>query len=317
MTKTNTVCAGCDVAKAWLDVALAVGEEATRSANDGAGIDELITWLSERCVTRVGLEASGGYEKLAARRLRQAGFDVRVFQPAQVKALARFKLRHAKTDQLDAVLIAECTAFDEEVRAGAEPAMEALAERLTLLEQIEEDLVRAKTRREGFRLADLQARQDQEIARIKALRDAQLKALLAEVKALPEQAQRLDLLLSIPGVGSRTALAMLLRMPELGDLSREHAASLAGLAPFDDRSGKRIGQQHICGGRGRLRSSLYAAALPAAFRWNPALGRLYQRIRASGKPHKLALVACARKLIVFANTVLQRQSPWVAENSPS
>jgi transposase len=234
-----------------------------------------------------------------------------------VKALARFKLRHAKTDQLDAVLIAECTAFDEEVRAGAEPAMEALAERLTLLEQIEEDLVRAKTRREGFRLADLQARQDQEIARIKALRDAQLKALLAEVKALPEQAQRLDLLLSIPGVGSRTALAMLLRMPELGDLSREHAASLAGLAPFDDRSGKRIGQQHICGGRGRLRSSLYAAALPAAFRWNPALGRLYQRIRASGKPHKLALVACARKLIVFANTVLQRQSPWVAENSPS
>jgi transposase len=315
MSQTNTVCAGIDVGKAWLDVATSGELQSARVSNDAAGIEVLAAWLAERGVERVGLEASGGYERLVARRLRAAGLDVRLFQPMQVKAFARFSLRRAKSDPLDAALIAECTAL---AKAEAPPArsedLEALAERLRGLEQIEEDLVRAKTRREGFRLPELKARQEQEIARLKALRRAEIKALLAEVQALPEQAHRLSLLLSIPGVGPRTALAMLLLMPELGQLSREQAASLAGLAPFDDRSGKRIGQQHIQGGRARLRASLYAAALPAAFQWNPALVSLYKRLMAKGKSHKAALVACARKLIIFANTVLQRRTPWVAEN---
>jgi len=311
MIQTSTRCAGIDVGKAWLDVAIAGEAACARMGNDPAGIQALVDWLTERGVERVGLEASGGYERAAAQRLRAAGMDVRLFQPMQVKAFARFSLRRAKTDPLDAALIAQCTALAKaEAPQAWSQELEALAERLRALEQIEEDLIRAKTRREGFRLADLKARQDEEIKRLKALRRAELKALLAEVDALPEQAKRLELLLSIPGVGPRTALAMLLLMPELGELTREQAASLAGLAPFDDRSGKRVGQQHIQGGRGRLRTSLYAAALPAAFRWNTALVSLYKRLTANGKSHKVALVACARKLIVFANTVLQRQTPW-------
>jgi transposase len=317
MVEINTVCAGIDVAKQGLDVALSAGGEQIQVANDAAGLEALVAWLAERGVGRVGLEASGGYERLAARRLRAAGLQVKLFQPLQVKAFAAFRLQRAKTDKLDAALIAACTVLvDEAPRAGLDPALEALAEQLTLIEQIEEDLVRAKTRREGFRSPDLQARQDREIARIKLLRRDELKRLHAEVKVLPDQADRLDLLLSIPGIGTRTALALLLRMPELGLLSREQAASLAGLAPFDDSSGKRFGQHRIQAGRQRLRTSLYAAALPAAFKWNPALISLYQRLRAAGKPHKLALVACARKLLVFANTVLQRQTPWVPQSHP-
>lgn len=316
MTKTSTVCAGIDVAKAWLDVAISTCRETLRVDNDEAGIAALLDWLVARGVARVGLEASGGYEKLAVRRLRAAGLRVRLFQPAQVKAFARFSLRRAKSDPLDAVLICDCTAMAKEAPAtSVSPEMEALAERLTLLEQIEEDLARAKTRRESFREAELKRRQDQEIVRLKALRRAELKTLLTALKALPDQALRLELVLSVPGIGPRTALALLVRMPELGNLSREQAASLAGLAPFDDRSGKRIGQQHIQGGRSRLRRSLYAAALPAAFKWNPALVSLYQRLAAAGKSHKLALVACARKLLIFANTVLQRQSHWISSHT--
>jgi transposase len=116
--------------------------------------------------------------------------------------------------------------------------------------------------------------------------------------------------LSIPGIGERTALALIIRMPELGCISREEAAALAGLAPFDDDSGKHRGQRHIAGGRGRLRRSLFAAALPAAFRWNKALIVLYARLVADGKAHKPALIACARKLLIYANTVVQRGTPW-------
>jgi transposase len=116
--------------------------------------------------------------------------------------------------------------------------------------------------------------------------------------------------LSVPGIGERTALALILRMPELGQVSREQAAALAGLAPFVRQSGKRKGETHIGGGRSRLRRSLYAAALPAAFRWNPALKALYRRLVERGKPHTSALVACARKLLIYANTVVQRGTPW-------
>ena len=100
-------------------------------------------------------------------------------------------------------------------------------------------------------------------------------------------------------------------MPELGRVSREQVAALAGLAPFDDDSGNHKGQRHIAGGRGRLRRSLFAAALPAAFRWNPALIDLYARLIAAGKPHNLALIACARKLLIYANTVVERGTPWI------
>jgi transposase len=131
------------------------------------------------------------------------------------------------------------------------------------------------------------------------------------LRAHEDLGRRLDLVLSIPGLGERTAIALIVRMPELGRVSREEAAALAGLAPYDDDSGKHKGQRHIAGGRGRLRRSLFAAALPAAFRWNKALIELYTRLTARGKAHNAALIACARKLLIYANTVVHRGTPWV------
>ena len=149
-----------------------------------------------------------------------------------------------------------------------------------------------------------------EIKRLKVWRTAELKRLLSALFCHDDLANRLTLIESIPGIGSRTALALLIRMPELGSLSREEAAALAGLAPYDDDSGKHQGLRHIAGGRERLRRSLFAAALPAAFQWNPSLVALYARLTAAGKSHKVALIACARKLLIFANTVVARGTPW-------
>ncbi len=150
-----------------------------------------------------------------------------------------------------------------------------------------------------------------DIARLKARRAAELLRIVEELRAHDDLARRLDLVLSVPGIGERTALALIIRMPELGRISREEAAALAGLAPFDDDSGTHKGQRHIAGGRARLRRSLFAAALPAAFRWNKALVDLYARLIARGKAHNAALIACARKLLIYANTVVARGTPWV------
>ena len=154
-----------------------------------------------------------------------------------------------------------------------------------------------------------------DIARLKARRSAELLRIVEALRVHNDLARRLDLVLSVPGIGERTALALIIRMPEIGQVSREEAAALAGLAPFDDDSGKHKGQRHIAGGRGRLRRSLYAAALPAAFRWNKALVALYARLTARGKAHNAALIACARKLLLYANTVVQRGTPWTEDRS--
>ena len=185
------------------------------------------------------------------------------------------------------------------------------SEYLTFLEQTEEDIARFKTRLEHVDEPGLRRIVTNDIARLKARRSAQILLIERQLRAHPDLGRRLDLVLSVPGIGKRTALALIIRMPELGRVSREEAAALAGLAPFDDDSGKRKGQRHIAGGRGRLRRSLYAAALPAAFRWNKALVELYARLIARGKAHNASLIACARKLLVYANTVVQRGTPWI------
>jgi len=309
MTNPSIIAAGIDTGKTSLDVALDDGVKRLRVGNDTPGHRKLATWLRRHGVTRVGIEASGGYERAVVAHLRAAEIAVIVFQPRQVRAYATFRLQRAKTDLIDAALIAACAAAVSELRPAPDARIEAMAGALTLVEQIEEDIVRWKTRREaatGFERQFI----DLQIARLKAERMLALKRLGRVVRAHDDLANRLALLVSIPGIGERTALALLLRLPELGQLSREKIAALAGLAPFPDDSGQRTGERHVAGGRTRLRKSLYAAALPAAFQWNPALIALYKRLIAVGKPHKLALVACARKLLIFANTVLARGTPW-------
>ena len=185
-----------------------------------------------------------------------------------------------------------------------------MASYLTFVEQIEEDMARLKVRLEQIEEPRLRRIVMADIARLKARRSAEMLRIVSKLRAHDDLAGRLDLVLSVPGIGERTALALIVRMPELGRVSREEAAALAGLAPFDDDSGTHKGQRHIAGGRGRLRRSLFAAALPAAFRWNKALVQLYARLTARGKAHNAALIACARKLLIYANTVVQRGTPW-------
>jgi transposase len=188
--------------------------------------------------------------------------------------------------------------------------LQDLADHLTFVEQIEEDIARLKTRLEHMDDARLRRLVAADIARLKARRETEMLRIVTVLRSHGDLARRFDLVQSVPGIGERTALALVIRMPELGRVSREEAAALAGLAPFDDDSGKHKGQRHIAGGRGRLRRSLYAAALPASFRWNKNLIDLYGRLTARGKAHNAALIACARKLLIYANTVVQRGSPW-------
>ena len=311
MTQTNITTAGIDTSKAKLDIAVHGRTERWQVANALPGWRALAAKLAEAGVTRVGIEATGGYERGVVEHLRAAGLDVLVLQPMQVKAFGRVHLRRAKNDALDAILIAACAAAMEQSRLTPDPRLAGLAEYLTFLEQIEEDIARFKTRLEHIDEPGLRRIVDSDIARLKARRAAQIRCITKHLRAHHDLAVRFDLVLSIPGIGERTALALIIRMPELGRISREEAAALAGLAPFDDDSGKHRGQRHIAGGRGRLRRSLFAAALPAAYRWNKALIALYARLKARGKAHNSALIACARKLLIYANTVVQRGTPWI------
>jgi transposase len=306
-----SITAGIDTAKAKLDIAVHGRDQHWQVENTAAGWRRLAAALATAEVTRIGIEASGGYECGVVEHLRDHGFTVLVLQPIQVKAYARVHLRRAKNDKLDAVLIAACTATLDQPRLEPDRRLAQLAQHLTFVEQIEEDIARFKVRLEHVGDRRLRRLVLADIARLKTRRSAELQRMVIALRAHDDLARRFDLILSIPGLGKRTALALIIRMPELGRISREEAAALAGLAPYDDDSGKHKGQRHIAGGRGRLRRSLFAAALPAAFRWNKALVELYKRLTARGKAHNTALIACARKLLIYANTVVYRGTPWV------
>jgi transposase len=310
MQKHNMICAGIDTGKRKLDVAIAENAHRLQVDNNPDGHVRLSAWLRKHRVKRVGIEASGGYEQAVVARLRRDGFVVIVFQPMQVRAYAKFHLQRAKNDKIDAALIAICTAATQKVHLPPDPRLAPFAERLTLVEQITEDIALIKTRRESCRDPRILHLWSEEIARLKALLRIEFKSLIATIRQHRDLAERLDLIASIDGVGLRTAVAILVRMPEIGRVTREQAAALVGLAPYDDDSGDQVGVRHIDGGRERLRKSLYTAALAAAFHWNPQLNAIYRRLIAAGKPHKVALVACARKLIIYANTVVERGTPW-------
>ena len=310
MSHINTLTAGIDTAKDKLDAAIHTTPFRLIVENRRPGWRRLATALTRAGASKVGIEATGGYERGIVAHLRASGFEVIVLQPLQVKAFARLHLRRAKNDALDAALIAACAAAVTPRDTEHDPRILPLADELTFVEQIEEDITRAKTRLEHIADTRIQRLVQADIRRLEKRRDAELRRIVQALQAHDDLAMRLQLVLSVPGIGERTALAIVLRMPEIGQISREQAAALAGLAPFDDDSGTRKGERHIAGGRGRLRRSLYLAALPAAFRWNQALISLYKRLIARGKPHRIALVACARKLIVYANAVVQRGKPW-------
>ncbi len=306
MAKRITVCAGIDTGKWKLDVAIDGSCEQLQVENTAEGHKVLLEWLRRHKVKRIGIEASGGYEQPVVVVLRRKRFVVVVFH-----------LQRAKNDKIDAALIAACTAAVKQIYPAPDPRLSPFAEHLTMIDQIGEDIMKLKNRIETCRNERIRAIWKEDIARLAKRQRTELKALVAAARQYPDLAERLDLIHSVGGAGLPTAVAILVRMPEIGRLTREQVAALAGLAPYDDDSGEQVGARHIDGGRERLRRALYLAALPASFRWNPQLIALYQRLRAAGKEHKRALIACARKLLIFVNTVVARGTPWQDQPPPT
>ncbi len=308
--KSSMRTAGIDVAKAKLDVAVHGLEDEQQVANDEAGFAGLAEWLRARRVGRVGVEASGGYERAVVAYLRVRGLQVVVHQPAEIRAFARFKRIRAKNDRIDARLIAAATVQVEAVRAAGDPEIQELAERLTAYEQAADLAAKIKTLLEHVTLPDLKRQYQAELKTLLTWKKALAKDLLDRIAQHPQLAPRLRLLMSLPGVGPIIAASLVVRMPELGRMTRGEAAALAGVAPFDRDTGESRGQRHILGGRARPRRMLYIAALVAK-RSDPAARTFAQRLTALGKKPKVVLVALMRKLIEAANLVLARGTPWV------
>jgi transposase len=306
----NTKVAGVDVGKRWLDAAVHGLEDATRVSNDGLGFSELIGWLKAREVGRVGLEATGGYERAVRLALEAAGFEVVVHQPLEVRLFARLKRRAAKNDRLDAALIAAATAQVDAVRAAQDPRLTALAERLSAYEHVVDLIVMMKTHLEHVGLRDLERDLRAQLVSLTRLKARLLAKVIAGIKAQPDLLIRYRLLLSLPGFGPVVAASLVVRMPELGALSRGQAAALIGVAPYDRDSGQFKGLRFITGGRSRPRRMLYLAGC-AAQRCDPTLKAFANQLKARGKPAKVAIVAIMRKLIEAANLVLGRGQPWV------
>lgn len=306
----STVVAGIDIGKAFVDAAVGGGGEEARFARDRAGLLALVAWLRERGVARVGLEASGGYEKMVVAALSEHGFEVVEHQPMEVRLYARLTRRRAKNDRLDARLIAEATCALDARSKAFDPSLAGLAERMTIYEQTADMLAQLHTQAEHITLPDLRAGHDALVRTVMARKAEVLRDILARIKAHKDLAARYALLMSLPGVGPVSAACLLIRMPELGSLEKGKASGLLGVAPYDHDSGAFKGMRRITGGRQRPRRTLYMAAL-AARRVDPDMADFAHRLANRGKAPKIILVAIMRKLVEAANLVLKRNTPWI------
>lgn len=300
---------GIDVGKAWLDVAIWGEEDVHRLSNDEAGVAALLKRLSALQPQLIALEASGGYEQLAARGMMLRGFPVAVANPTRVRALAKAAGKLAKTDAIDARLVAEYAAkIQPEPR---EPKVEAEIQLRALVTR-REQLVQMQTA-EKNRLGTADASVKVRIRRHLDWLAEEIAAVLAEIEellaALPEWQARLRRLETIPGVGFITAVTVLAELPELGELNRQQIAALAGLAPFNRDSGKKRGQRRIMGGRKAVRRVLYMACMSART-WNPVLRPFFERLEANGKVFKVAMTACMRKLLTIMHAMIRDEVDW-------
>lgn len=297
--------AGLDIAKATLDLHLQ--GQCWRFAHDPPGCAALVASLRALATpVRVICEATGGWERPVVAALHAAQIALTIVNPRQVRDFARGRGQRAKTDRIDARMLAEFGAAHRPAPTPAPSAAQAeLAAWVTRREQLQAMLSAETTRQiPGLPKAvakDLAAsivRLQKQLAKV----TGRLAALLA---ATPELAAKATRLCSIQGVGPGTAATLLGHLPELGTREGRTLAALAGLAPFNDDSGPRRGQRHIAGGRASVRCALYMAAFNA-IRYNPVLKPFYLRLRAAGKPFKVALIATARKLLTTLNTLLQK-----------
>jgi len=305
--------AGIDVSKPWLDVAIWPTREEIRVNRDAAGLARLIVWLGDHEVTRVGLEASGGYEREALDTLQAAGFEVALLNALRVRRFAEAKGRLAKNDRVDARTVAQFTAVMlEQVPPQRRRDLDELVELLTYRNRLvgwctdcSNQLEHLRDR--GLRKAVVQRQASFERERAKI--DTRLADLIAGHGDWNALARRLR---TVPGVGPVVSGRLLALLPELGTLSRRAIASLVGLAPFDHDSGKHRGERHIKGGRKAVRDALYMAALSAR-QYNPPIAVFAKRL--AGKQPKVVLTACMRKLLVTLNAMVRDSTDWRAETA--
>lgn len=301
---------GIDVSKKRLDVYVHPDGTVFSLDNDEAGHAGLVERLRSLSVDCIGLEATGGYEKLAAASLAEAGLPVVVINPAQVRHYARAVGTRTKTDSIDARMIALFVAATEpELRALPDEQSAALAELMVRRRQLVGMLV-AEKNRQG-RLPPGKVRLS--VARIIAALNDELARLDSDLGGIIEHSpvwrDKQNLLASVPGIGDTIARALLADLPELGQLDRRAIAALAGLAPFTRQSGQWRGKSFIAGGRTAPRSALFIGAMVAA-RHNAPLKAFYQRLLTAGKPKRVALIATARKLLTILNAIIRDQKPW-------
>ena len=302
---------GVDVAKGWLDVAVLETGEQFRVDNDDPGWRELLRRLAGRKLAALGLEASGGYDRGCARVLVKAGLNVVRVNPYRLRQFARAAGVVAKTDRLDARMIARFVATLPVRSVRLDPAAERLAELVTARRQLCEEGVRLANQAEQLTDAALKRMAKRRIARAAAdvlLLDVRIAKAVAQEAALARKAQ---LMRSVPGVGPVLAHTLLALMPELGTLTQKQVASLAGVAPFDHESGTAKGRRSIRGGRTPVRNVAYMASL-AAGRCNPQLKAMKARLTQAGKPPKVVSVALIRKLLIILNAILRDDTEWRA-----
>ena len=301
---------GIDVAKDRLDVHVRPSGEAFAVARDGEGVAALVERLRALTPALIVSEATGGFEQVVAGALGAAGLPVVVVNPRQIRDFARALGRLAKTDRLDAEVIA---LFAERVRPELRPLPDEqarlLGELVARRRQVIEMIVA-----EGNRARQLESRRlKKRIERHRAVLQEELSEIEHElddtIRGTPIWRESEDLLKSAPGVGNILARTLIADLPELGTLDRKKIAALAGVAPFNRDSGTLRGRRTIWGGRAAIRTTLYMAAL-AATRHNPVIASFYRRLLAAGKPKKLALTACMRKLLTILNAMLRDGKPW-------
>lgn len=309
--------AGIDVGQRYLDVGLAPSGKTFRVPNVAEGIAAVVERLTQAGVGRVVLEAIGPYARQLVSALGAAGFEVGLVNPRRIKAFREFEGRRAKTDRLDARLIARfALAMTDAIRplpSAEQLALKALAtRRRQLTEMIAMEKTRLKQTAEPLLLDNHRAT----IAVLTA-QCRQIETELARrISADPQLACSFEILTSIPGIGERVATALITELPEIGRVDRKAIASLAGLAPHISQSGNAPPRAAISGGRPCVRTALYMAALVAS-RHNPQMKAAYQALRDQGKPAKLALIAIARKLLVTANAMVKNNTPYTPQSLDS
>jgi transposase len=308
MTERGCV-VGIDVAKHWLDWAVEGNGRVQRIANNAAGVAELVAELRGRRPALVVMEATGGYELAGVRALQGAELPVTVVNPRQVRDFARAGGRLAKTDAIDArVLAAFGAAFRPAPLPSAEASAAAMAALVARRRQVVEIMIGEKNRLEH---AEGMVRDwiGNSLAYLKSQLAQVDEAIALAIAAEPERRRRFEILTSVSGVGPLTAAVLIAELPELGQIDRKRLAALVGVAPINRDSGLRTGERHIGGGRASVRCALYMATL-TAIRFNPFLKAFHQRLRANGKRPKVAIVAAMRKLITLLNALIRDDQLW-------